>query len=431
MCKKIILLLIISLPAMCQAQLGGFLKKVKNKVEDKVEQRAENRVGKEVDKTLDQVEGKGPSSGASNTSTNNTSAEESKSEKQTVKSFSKFDFVPGEKVIYAEDFAQDAIGELPLHWNSNGKGEIVSIENQPGKWLKMFQNTTYLTGNKASFDKNFTVEFDLLLQFNYKSYTFPLVYFGLLSSNDLPTTDNALLSDLHRFQSAQMMLRPYNNNTSSSELKTFVDRRDFFKGSDQELSDFESHYNKISHVAMQVQKNRLRIWINSQKVVDMPKALDTSYQFNQLYFKIGNSGYKEDAIGFYVSNVKVATGLPDTRHKLLDEGKFSTTGILFDVNAATIKPESAGVIKEIGTVLNENKDVKIKIIGHTDSDGADAANLDLSKRRAAAVKAALVKDYSLDEGRITTDGKGETTPVGDNKTREGKAQNRHVEFIKQ
>jgi outer membrane protein OmpA-like peptidoglycan-associated protein len=151
---------------------------------------------------------------------------------------------------------------------------------------------------------------------------------------------------------------------------------------------------------------------------------------NQMYFYLESSNYEEDEIGLFVSNIKVATGLPDTRHKLIEEGKFSTTGILFDVNAATIKPESNGVLKELGGLLNEHKDVKIKIIGHTDSDGTDAANLELSKKRSEAVKAALAKDYSIDESRIQTDGKGESTPVGDNKTKEGKAQNRRVEFIK-
>ncbi|MDQ3278848.1 MAG: OmpA family protein, partial [Bacteroidota bacterium] len=151
---------------------------------------------------------------------------------------------------------------------------------------------------------------------------------------------------------------------------------------------------------------------------------------NQIWFYLENSNYQEDEIGLFVSNIKVATGLPDTRHKLLEEGKFSTTGILFDVAAATIKPESNGVLKELGTLLNEHKDVKIKIVGHTDSDGSDAANLELSKKRSEAVKAALVKEYGVEETRLQTDGKGETVPVGDNKTKEGKAQNRRVEFIK-
>ena len=122
--------------------------------------------------------------------------------------------------------------------------------------------------------------------------------------------------------------------------------------------------------------------------------------------------------------------MPDTRHKLVEEGKFSTTGILFDVNAATIKPESSGVLKEVAEAIKSNAGIRVKIIGHTDSDGSDAANLELSKKRSEAVKNALVKDFGVDASALESDGKGETQPVGDNKSKEGKAQNRRVEFVK-
>jgi len=151
---------------------------------------------------------------------------------------------------------------------------------------------------------------------------------------------------------------------------------------------------------------------------------------NQLFFKVGATNYKEDQYAIYLGNIKAATGLPDTRHKLIDEGKFSTTGILFDLNSATIQPSSYGVIKEIATALKENPSVKIKVTGHTSSDGDDKANLELSKKRAAAVKDLLVSEYGIDANNIETDGKGETQPIADNKTKEGKAQNRRVEFIK-
>ena len=80
--------------------------------------------------------------------------------------------------------------------------------------------------------------------------------------------------------------------------------------------------------------------------------------------------------------------------------------------------------------MKEFTDLKVKIIGHTDADGNDAANLDLSKRRAAAVKASLAKDFGIDESRMETDGKGESEPIDKNETPAGKANNRRVEFIK-
>ena len=152
---------------------------------------------------------------------------------------------------------------------------------------------------------------------------------------------------------------------------------------------------------------------------------------NQVFFELGHTNYPEDQYAVFISQVKVATGKPDTRHKLMEEGKFSTTGILFDFQRADIKPESYGVIREIATVLKDNPAIRVKVVGHTSSDGDDQANMELSRKRAMAVKELLVSEFGIEAERIEPDGKGETQPIGDNKTREGKAINRRVEFIKQ
>src|SRR5690606_32996503 len=112
------------------------------------------------------------------------------------------------------------------------------------------------------------------------------------------------------------------------------------------------------------------------------------------------------------------------------EGRLVTQGILFDVNSATIKPESAGTLKGIADVLKENPGVHVKIIGHTDSDGDEAANLILSQKRSASVKNALSQAYGIDTSRMETEGKGESDPIADNDTSEGKTNNRRVEFVK-
>jgi outer membrane protein OmpA-like peptidoglycan-associated protein len=132
----------------------------------------------------------------------------------------------------------------------------------------------------------------------------------------------------------------------------------------------------------------------------------------------------------YFKDLRVAAGAPDTRNKLITEGRLVTRGILFDSGSDRIKPESYGTLKEIGTVLTENPGVRVRIIGHTDSDGEEAVNLELSKRRAAAVREALVKEFAVDGGRLETDGKGEGTPAGPNDSPQGKANNRRVEFVK-
>ncbi len=103
---------------------------------------------------------------------------------------------------------------------------------------------------------------------------------------------------------------------------------------------------------------------------------------------------------------------------------------MFDVNSDKIKPESYGALKDIANVLNENADVKVKIAGHTDADGDDKSNVDLSKRRADAVKNMLSKEFNINADRMQTDGKGEASPIDVNTTTVGKANNRRVEFIK-
>ena len=169
------------------------------------------------------------------------------------------------------------------------------------------------------------------------------------------------------------------------------------------------------------------MYLNEDKIWDLPKVLaDTKH--NGIVFYSGAAKTPENK--YYITNLRLAIGVADTRKKLLEEGKFSTNGILFDVNSDKIKPASYGILKEIATTLNENKDMHIKIIGHTDSDGDDASNLTLSKKRADAVKAALNKEFGINNNRMETDGKGESQPIDKNTTQVSKANNRRVEFIK-
>ena len=131
-----------------------------------------------------------------------------------------------------------------------------------------------------------------------------------------------------------------------------------------------------------------------------------------------------------ISNFRIAAGLPDMRNKLLNDGKIISYGIQFDVNSDKLKPESYSTLKEIADILKENPTIRIKIVGHTDSDGDDAMNLDLSKRRSVSVKNELVNKFGIDAGRLETDGKGKSEPIAHNNSAVNKARNRRVEFIK-
>ena len=421
--KLLIILLAASVPFIANAQFGNVLGKLKSKVN----QRIDRKVDKAIDETLDKTE-KEATSGEPSTSEKKQGGKE---EEAAITSFSKYDFVAGEQIVYYDNFEQETIAELPTGWNTNGTGEVVTINNIPGKWLRLHQPFNYLTSNEKVFSENYTVEFDVIMQLKSNGWMYPTFSIGLIGTNGEPSTSNDFLRGYKKYSAMIATIYPGEYKTSKLKLESFLDGKSYFYSDVKPIGALENYYGKPAHIAIQVQKERFRIWINETKAFDVPKGVANNYKMNQLLFQVSNTNYSEEQYGMYISNIKVAEGLPDTRHKLIDEGKFTTTAILFDVNAATIKPESGGVLKEIASALDQVKEFKIKIIGHTDTDGNDAANLSLSQKRAAAVKDALVNEYGIDASRIETDGKGETVPVGDNKTKEGKARNRRVEFIKQ
>ena len=131
-----------------------------------------------------------------------------------------------------------------------------------------------------------------------------------------------------------------------------------------------------------------------------------------------------------IGTIRVAGGGRDLYDVLEEQGRVTTRGILFAVNSDRIRAESTGTLKEIGTMLQEHPGLSLSIEGHTDSDGEEAFNQDLSERRAAAVKDYLVSTFGIEEQRLETAGFGESMPVADNDTPEGKQENRRVELVR-
>jgi OmpA-OmpF porin, OOP family len=129
--------------------------------------------------------------------------------------------------------------------------------------------------------------------------------------------------------------------------------------------------------------------------------------------------------------VRFAESIPDFSQVLASKGRYIARGILFDTDSDVIKPESAPVIKQIAQGLEKNPNLKLLIEGHTDSVGDAAHNMDLSRRRAEAVKTVLVTQFNVDASRLSSAGLGSTKPVDSNDTPQGRAQNRRVELVKQ
>jgi outer membrane protein OmpA-like peptidoglycan-associated protein len=121
---------------------------------------------------------------------------------------------------------------------------------------------------------------------------------------------------------------------------------------------------------------------------------------------------------------------PTVAEQLAATGRAVVREIRFDTNSAVILPESAAVLSEIGKLLREDSKLELIIEGHTDSVGGADFNLDLSRKRAEAVKRWLADREGVSELRLATIGYGLTRPVADNATEDGRAQNRRVELLR-
>ncbi|HEX5669506.1 MAG TPA: OmpA family protein, partial [Chitinophagaceae bacterium] len=339
-------------------------------------------------------------------------------EQTSLQSYSKYDFIPGEKVIFYEDFSQDAVGDFPALWNTNGTAEVVTTNLFPGNWMKFVMDQCVWTDALLTLPDNYTIEFDVIPIGGLEGEGMSGWQMRLMQAKNVKAWDHGSAPGQGGFHfQVEYFGRPsyntwlYGEECEQLKLNGYVDGE-----------QYKEKMNQKYHIAIWVQKSRVRLYQDQNKIVDLPKAFPTGcVKPDRLRFEYGAA---------MISNIRIAVGAPDMRNKLMTEGKLVTYGIYFDVNKDVVKPESYGTLKEIAAILNEVPDVQVKIVGHTDSDGADAANLDLSQRRAASVKNELVKSFGVNGDRLVTDGMGETQPVAPNDSPANKALNRRVEFIK-
>jgi OmpA-OmpF porin, OOP family len=420
--KFFIITVMISFPLSLNSQVKIDLKKQVITIDKNAKANVKKDVAKDQNQNNNQNKGtqekqntsvkKDPKTAEDNKS--NTGTQGDVQEQQSLQSYSTYDFVPGDKVILFDDFSQDAVGDFPALWTANAAGEINTLNIAQGKWLNL--NSTdgnYFLLKSIEFPKNFIIEFDIIPKKTGGRIAAGLILYGEdkpkeMDNNPHPGNSGIIISiEKERWNTMGYKTSENSQITGSSSVNPV-------------------EAEKVNHVIIWAQNRRFRIYHKQAKVLDMPTNVFDGTKFNRLCFRLSRGA----SCGSYISNIRITSAAPDMRSKLLTEGKLISYGIYFDVNKDVVKPESYGTLKGIADVLNENPDLKVKIVGHTDSDGADAANLDLSKRRGSAVKAELIKDFGIDASRLESDGMGETQPVAPNDTPANKALNRRVELIK-
>lgn len=357
--------------------------------------------------------------GISNPSTDGT-GNVSPGDPKTIEVYSKFDYVPGDKLLFFDDFSNDFVGDFPSKWNTNGSGEIVTINDSPLKWLKILPgHNTYYIPDVPSLPEEYTIEFDIRATgLDNKTSSTATLQVELSDNNSFSLKDAyaRALIPFCQYSAIGIRVQNYHRQGGGVVINNVVN------------ADLREAVLNQPHVSIAVNKQRFRMWINEKKYVDIPRMLPAGNVITALKFHLNT--FKDGKENLFITNLKIAEGGLDLRSKLIADGRVSTNGILFDSGSANIQPQSMGIIRQISQVLQQESNMNLNIVGHTDADGDDSFNMELSRKRAEAVKNALVNVYNIDSGRLQSQGMGESEPVGDNNTADGKAQNRRVEFIK-
>ncbi len=395
--KNIFLFLIVGLflqmPTVSDAQILGKLKK---------------KAEKEVEKALE-GEKEEPQTEEKQTKENELNAEKT-TDDQVAKPWSKYDFVPGEIVIFDDNLEGEQNGEFPSQWdlidgyveNALFEGENIirfPVEST-GATIKplMKKEGDYLP-------EKFTIEFDMYL--SHRTTKYEILFWDKGESFHRPSELGELgIIDVGYEQGAS-----YDGGRMKRNLP----------------KESQKEYPHWRHVAISFNVRALKIYIDQDRLLMLPNV-----KGNPLSISLKGSTYDYSQTGDYptmIKNIRIAEGAVQLYDRFLTDGKIVANGIKFDSGKATLKPESMGVINEVAKLMNEHPEINFSVEGHTDSDGDAQFNINLSEQRAITVMNELIVQ-GIDGKRMISKGFGEDVPVAENDTPEGKANNRRVEFVK-
>ena len=401
-----------------------------NRVRDNIKQRAEDRVvnksGEAADQVMDEIEN--DLNGEDNSNETENAAESSgdsmgksappvesqatnhKPGTPPIQNFKSYDFVPGDRIIYEYDMAGEVDSEIPGRMLiQSGSAEIQTALGEKCIMIPDESDACFspLMTSNSYLPEQFTIEFDMLLE-DPAGYN--------LLNIELKGDDDGVCS-YGGIQTITLTRHNGENHYSWRTTDANGSQMKFPKASDADLGPM----NGWRHVAIYVNKNIGKIYVDQHRIGTVNTVQPGT---RRIEFML-----RPDAQRVFFKNFRIAAGGTDAYQKVVTSGKFIAHGILFDVNKATLKPQSMGTINEIAKMLKAHTDLRFEIGGHTDSDGTADANVKLSLARAESVKSQLVS-MGIDASRLTTKGYGSSQPVSDNLSMEGKANNRRVEFKK-
>ncbi len=367
---------------------AGPFDKIKKKVEEKAGKKAEDAIDAPKPKSEEKPKGEPAGKGEESSEAKPAAGGGALSAVST-----KFDFVPGDSVILTDDFTQDDLGEFPAKWRlSSGTFEVAEMNGE--RWLRCTSDDGHIRMKAPpALPEFWTLELDV---YGTDSGAY-LTVAGL-------TADGRTVWET---------MYPHSGKNFSFRCG------DIFSST---LLDVEPAGRRHS-VMFMGRGTSVKAYMDRERLANVPdvSGAGTPAEFD---FRLWAPG---KPVKLMITNVRFAEGCRPAKD-MLAEGKLVTYGIRFATGSDVVQPESAPVLRQIAAYLEAKPDVKLRITGHTDNVGTSVSNLDLSRRRAAAVARALAVDFKIAAERFETAGKGDTEPVSSNAKAEGRAMNRRVEF---
>ena len=407
------------------AQAQGLFNKIKNKVKEKVEQKIDNAIDKAVNGAVDGATNaaKGAVNGSSedyDPVANPAGAPSTQSQAPATADVSnvKSDFVPGSIVVFEDKVSGEQVGEFPSKWDlERGNAEIATVNGEQviefakeDSWIKPLISKN----PKNYFGDEFTVEFDLM----YTEGGFEI---------DFMHPDEGRDSEIFTLTWGNNYALRLDYVRASSESNTDKEG-DSTQDQKTQLNDKRWH-----HYAISFNKRVIKVYVDGIRYMNVPAA-KAGAGWMTFFFRGDQPAY--------MKNVRIARGGGEVYGRnatdasegaiakaIAETGKFVTNNILFETGKADLKPESMEEIQKVADYMKKNATARFLVVGHTDNVGSATSNQTLSEKRAKSVVAALAK-LGVDDFNLKAEGRGASEPVADNKTAEGKAKNRRVEFIK-